>query len=223
MNAPSSRRIVHELPAYVAGTLPPRRQAAIEARLVQDAELRAECDRLRVLAAAMQANDPASPPDPGATALLKERLRAELLRGQPARRPIWQPMLAATAAALLLFAGGLVTGAQLFPREVVREVVKERQVAVAVPVPVIRPVKVEKVVEKRVEVPVERVVTQWRTRTVTRTVVVNQGRPKTTQVADVTPTQATREVVELPADAGRPSPVSVAVAPPTVRAGAVDF
>jgi len=225
MITPSSHRLRHQLPAYVAGTLPARRRAGIEAGLAHDPVLRAECDRLAALAAVMLAHDPASPPDPAAAELLKQRLHAELNRGGV--RPLlgWQPRLAAGAAAALLFAVGLLTGASLFPREVVREVVKERPVAVAVPVPRVRPVVVERIVERRVEVPVERVVTRWRTRTVTRTVVVKQGAAATPRpsMAQATTPRATREVVELPVDAGLPSPVSVAVAPPTARAGAVDF
>lgn len=218
MNTPSSRRIVHELPAYVAGTLPPRRHAAVEARLATDAALRAECDRLSALAAVMRTHDPAAAIDPAATARLKQHLRAELPRRHAPARLAWRPVVAAAA----MFVAGLLAGARLFPREVVREVVTERRVAVAVPVPVARPVAVEKVVEKRVEVPVERVVTRWRTRTVTRTVVAHDGPARTTTQVAATPA-APREVVELPVDAGRPSPVNVAVVPAAARAAVVDF
>ena len=229
MFTPRSHRALHDLPAYLAGTLPSRRRDVLEQRLAGDPGLRAECDRLAALAACLQAHDPASPVDPSAAAALKQRLHAELDQtlAQPAR-PVWQPVLAACSAAALLFVAGCVTGAKLFPNEVVREVVKEQRVAVAVPVPVLKPVTVEKIVEKRVEVPVEKVVTRWRTRTVTRTVVVERGASKP-DVRPVVETPAPRpqpqptQVVNVPAEAGRPAAVGVAMVSPGPRTGVVDF
>lgn len=187
------RRLAHRLPAYHSGLAGERERAWIDRQLARRPDWRAASDHVAQVVAALRANDPASPVDPAEVERLLPTLRRELAARRPGAARL-RPMPAA-AAAIVLFAGGLLTGAQAFPRtvEIDRPVTVERRVEV----PVERLVEVP--VEKIVEVPVERVVTRWRTRTVyrTRTVAATPSAPA------APPAEPTR-VVQVPT-AARPT------------------
>lgn len=169
------QRVIRQLPAYHSGELSERAKAWVELQLAQDPRLRVESDAVQRVVAMLQANDPASPPDPSVVRALLPRLHHEL--EQALATPVAAPrfrLVPAAGVALLLFAVGTLAGAKLFPRTIVqeRERIVTREVKVPVPTPQVVTVPVEKVVEKVVEKPVERVVTKWRTRTIYRDRVV---------------------------------------------------
>lgn len=200
------RRLAHRLPAYHSGLASERERAWVERQLARRPEWRAASDRVAQVVAALRANDPASPVDPAEVERLLPALRRELASQRPSLARL-RPMPAA-AVAMVLFAGGLLTGAQAFPRtvEIDRPVTVERRVEV----PVERIVEVP--VERLVEVPVERVVTRWRTRTVYRTRTVTAAAPSAPTAPPAEPTR----VVQVPT-AARPTGTPAGSVPVSVQ------
>jgi anti-sigma factor RsiW len=143
------RRVQNLLPAWLAGELEGRQAALVERHLARCLACARERAAIERLATVLKARDPAQPVAPAIAERLLPLLRQALEVPPPVRRGAWRAVLAAGAAALVLFAGGLAAGVRLAPRPVAPAPVIER---------VEVPVEVEKVVEKVVEKPVERVV-----------------------------------------------------------------
>ncbi|MCC7494521.1 MAG: hypothetical protein IT204_19340 [Fimbriimonadaceae bacterium] len=216
MNRWQRRWAERHLAAYYAGRLSSRQRRRLAGWLEADPELQALAQWHTQLGALLRTQDPAAPPDSAAQLALQARLRQELRPLAVAR--LWRPSVAA-AAALALFAGGCLTGAAAFPRQVERAVVQTvvKEVPVERRVVVEKPVKVIQKVPVTVRVPVEKVVTRWRTRTLVRTQVVYRSRGDRGRGA---PARAAVPVVQVRSSE---SHQALAALPGGERPAAVDF
>jgi hypothetical protein len=208
MTRHAHRRLQALLPAWLAGELPPRQAQRFAAHVRACLACRQEADLIAQLGGLLHAQDPAAPLDPARTEALLPVLHAALdamPRAVPTLR--WQPA-AAVAAVALFFAAGLLTGARVFPRTVVRQVEVPIEKRVEVPVETRVEVPVEKRVEvpvvQRVEVPVERVVVP-----VERVVVHTVVRDRATAPAAPAPRPASTPPAPRIATAPRPSTTHV--------------
>jgi anti-sigma factor RsiW len=104
MNASTTRSLPDDptlIHAYLDGELDPVDALEMERRISADPALAAECERIKALRSAMQANFPRQAPP----AALRARIESQIGIGKAASAPSWRALAASIAIAALLASG----------------------------------------------------------------------------------------------------------------------